>query len=299
MKSTCVLPLAAIAGLLGLPAACSSQASSDYPGEPLLIFSGAVVAAGAGTSPLPAAKAGILWYGVKAMVGASVPVTGTFPSSFTLSLHWPPPDSSGIGDPLPPMTQQHNVTLDRGPLKLGWIVALSPDTNEDDVQPGDVLGYALDTMVAYLDQDPDPATALGQEIIRFAQLWHIPATRGYHLVKLERSDRTTYDQCRWNGLCVEFRGRQAQGFRTFTLAALQADYQACRASSPDAPHCAVQDRLSADEPITEESAACFELERQIPRRTDCIVPLRHVANPAGAAAPVTITMGVSFREVFM
>ena len=282
---------------IGLVAACSPQAGTDYSGEPLLTLTGSVVAGGDPAAAFPPAQAGVLWYGVRAMVGASVPVVGSFPANFSLSLHWPPPET-GAGDALPPMTAQHNVTLDRGPLQLGWIVALSPDADASNVRPEDVLGYALDTMVAYLDRDPDLDTPLGQETARFAQRWQIPARRGYHLVKLERANRAAYDACMWNGLCVDHTTSEAAGFRSFTLAALQADYQACRAALPAAPHCTIHHPVSADEP-TEGNAACQALEAQHPRRADCEVPLRHVANPDGEAAPVTITMGVSFREVFM
>jgi hypothetical protein len=281
---------------LALFAGCSSQAGPDYSGEPLLTLKGSVVAGESQSGAFPPANAAVLWYGARALVGASIPVEGTFPSSFTLSLHWPPPENRQ-DNALPPMTMQHNVTLDRGPLTLGWIVALSPEANQSDVQPGDVLGYALDTMVAYLDRDPDPATPLGQEIIRYAQLWQIPATRGYHLVQLERGDRQAYDQCMWNGLCVDHTASEPSGFQTFVLDALREDYQVCRGALPQAPFCTIHHRRSADEPISAETTACFELEKQHPRRSDCAVPLRHV--PASGEAAITITMGATFRDVFM
>jgi hypothetical protein len=278
-------------------AGCDSQASKDYPGEPLLTLSGAVVTgATQATVSSPPPKAAVLWYGFRALVGASAPVRGEFPSQFTLSLYSPPPE--GARSQLLPPLGGRNFTLDRGPLILGWIVALAPDANEADVKPADVLGYSLDMMVAYLDRDANPADP-ADELARYASLWQFPPTRGYHLVKLQRSDRTAYDQCRWNGLCVAHTSKPRFGIQTFEMDALNGDYLACLAALPTAPHCTIYHPESADDPVPAGNAACFELAQQYPRRTDCSVPLQHVPNPEGFAAPVTITMGVTFREVFM
>jgi hypothetical protein len=287
----------AVATYLALGVGCESQASKEYPGEPLLTLSGAVVTGTAQATGNAPPKAAVLWYGFRALVGASASVRGQFPSQFTLSLYSPPPEE--VRNPLlPPVTQQYNLTLDRGPLTLGWIVALAPDTNEADVKPEDVLGYSLDMMVAYLDRDANPADPM-DEVARYATLWQIPPTRGYHLVKLQRSDRTAYDQCMWNGLCVAHTSQPRFGIQAFVMDALNSDYLACLAALPTAPHCTLYHRTTTEDPEPAENAACFELQKQYPRRTDCQVPLQHVPNPQGFAAPVTITMGVTFREVFM
>ena len=289
MTSFALLQRVALCCSAGLAAGCSAQAGPEYSGEPLLTFSGAVV--GGQSTTAPPAKAGVLWYGLNGMQGSTAPVIGSFPSRFTLSFYAPPP-ARVFSDPRPPTT---NANLDRGPLLLGWIVALAPDTNELDVRPENVLGYALDTMVVYLPRDAaDPDTA------RYAKQWNIPPKRGYHLVKLERIDRSAYDQCQWNGLCVNYTfDGGMNGFHSFVFSALQADYETCITAMPAAPRCTVEHQASADLPVPAGNAACFELMRQFPRRPDCEVPLRHVPNAEGFATEVTITMGATFRDVFM
>jgi hypothetical protein len=281
-------------------AACSSQAPPSYTGEALATLRGAVVADGGATDggPPAAAKAAVLWYGIRALIGTSSPVQGSFPARFTMSLYAPPPKT--LGDPLPPETAAPNFTLDRGPLTLGWIVALAPEANEDDVHPEDVLGYSLDTMIAYVD-DTDPRTPKDQ-VARYAALWQFPPIRGYHLVKIARSDRSAYDQCTWNGLCEDnSTATSIDGFLTFIYSCLHQDYRACVTAMPDAPRCTWYHPGPQDDSFDPKktNAACIQLEQDFPRRDDCQPPLRHVPNPDEFGSSITITMGSTFRDVFM
>jgi hypothetical protein len=313
--------------LTGLAVGCSSQAGPDYAGEPLAVIHGAVVANGtAASSPPAGAQAAVLWLPRKnVFTSATAQVEGSFPSQFSMKLYAPPPAEAlePGGDPLP--VGGWPMTLDRGPLALGWIVALAANADPTDIHPADVLGYSLESMVAYLDRDGD-STNPDDEVVRYAALWQFPPTKGYHLLKLEWSDRTAYDRCVWNGFCydqteanpehvapVVWRdGRifyYANQLFLFLEAAAHQSYESCLQAFPDADRCTIvqPDPLTYPDgydPTNNE--ACAALAAQHDRtafvtapRAECGVPLRRVSNPDEFAMPVTVTMGTTFWNVLL
>jgi hypothetical protein len=300
--------------LAGLGAGCSSQAGSDYPGEALATIKGAVVANDGAPGSLPpgGAKAAVLWLPRGSMLAsARAQVEGAFPSQFTMKLYSPPPEQALGAWIAPTSATGLPMTLDRGPLALGWIVAIAADANESDVHPAEVLGYSLDSMVAYLERDGDPNDP-SDDVARYAHLWQLPPTRGYHLIKLEWSDRSAYDLCVWNGFCseaVDANAGTTAGIRQFLLAADHRNYELCLQAFPAADRCTLvyPDPSIYPDGYPTSNDACVQLAathgRDVGARgaplTDCGVPLRRVPNPAGFASSVTVKMGTTFYDVDM
>ena len=162
---------------LAIVAGCSSQASTDYQGEPLATISGAVQtdSAPAPTSPIDAA---VVWAQVQfsanqqivqsvQWVGESTPVAGQFPAQFTLSIFQPPPD----GVMIPCASSSAHVAF-------GFVVAVNAGANlamGNALQ--DVVGEAYDYMLLYLDAD-QPAGWSCEPGLGFT----FAPTKGYHLM---------------------------------------------------------------------------------------------------------------------
>lgn len=148
--------------------ACDVQPTGSYEGEPLLSVGGSVDNQ---LSTTPNKVDVVLWWAVSGWsVGADgsppadfvpftdVPVTGMFPSAFTLEVFVPPPAGSIFDFTMPP---------DQGDaMALGYIAAFDKDADR-------VLGVVLDYNVIYLP-------AKGEHAGLFEPTAGMPA--GYHLI---------------------------------------------------------------------------------------------------------------------
>jgi hypothetical protein len=166
---------------LGL-AGCDPAASPSYRGEPLEDLAGTIT--GALSRPPPPADLLLLWINWRTapgtVVGTRVPVAGSFPAGFSLELYVPPPPEA--------MNVLPNTTVEPD-LAFAWIMvlrsgAVPPGRDilfHQDVKAlstGDVLGWAQDYVLAYLDRNADPgswaAATLGGAL-----------PRGYHLMRVD------------------------------------------------------------------------------------------------------------------
>ncbi|WP_437925678.1 hypothetical protein WMF37_42600 [Sorangium sp. So ce291] len=135
--------------LPALLAACGdSQVGSDYPGEALLTVEGTIVNEldAAPTGPVDAV---LVWNSVTSDTEnenfpVRTTVTGSFPASFTLSIHAPPPESA-LND------------LSEGGLvdtRVG-IATLEAALSEDDAGEGSGLGVDEHHVIVYVESDMD------------------------------------------------------------------------------------------------------------------------------------------------
>jgi hypothetical protein len=142
-------------------------ASNSYQGEVLATLHGLVKGNG-GTVSIPMEVA-LVWgrpdgNGIK-FIAEKVPITGSFPAEFTLSLHHPPPARAGWQFP-------------GGRINLGFIAALRKDdwSQGTQLEKGrNVLAYGLtDEVLVHLERDL-PA---GQGLLGLGGVH----TAGFHLV---------------------------------------------------------------------------------------------------------------------
>ena len=80
--------------LLSALCGCAAQVDEDYQGEPIAKLQGVVVV-GSSAESIPEVNAAIVWTtrgenGTR-YIGERIPVDGSFPASFSLSLFGPPP----------------------------------------------------------------------------------------------------------------------------------------------------------------------------------------------------------------
>jgi hypothetical protein len=166
-----LFPLAALA-------ACSAQAGTSYPGEPLATLTGTVQTASEDQSPSPAPMdAALVWASVQFSpseqliqsvhwVGESAPVSGQFPATFTLNVYQPPPDSALIACP---SSSAH--------IAVAFIVAVPAGTDVTSADLAGASGEAYDSMVLYLDSDePSGWSCLANMGFTYAP------TKGFHLM---------------------------------------------------------------------------------------------------------------------
>jgi hypothetical protein len=168
------------ASLLAL-VACSSQADPSYPGQPLATLRGEAIAVD--TTSFPPLDVALDWY-VSATMGAdggltmldnggwtNTPVSGQFPSAFTLQVFTPPPESALIpclgSDPSHPAA---------GHYAVGLLTALA--SGEQGSGPDDIFGFASEYALIYADSNLSICKGDLNEYANPAQL-----SRGYHLYR--------------------------------------------------------------------------------------------------------------------
>lgn len=192
-----VFPFAFLASLV--LAGCDSQVDPDYRGEPLATLHGSVVAA----SQAPASgDAVIVWQNPSGSpdlsIGVSVPVSGSFPASFTMPIYTPPPAEAVIY--VPEETGDDRVAV-------GIIAMLKTGTDLADLQNADddaLLGLCEDHVVVHIENELQAGsyweTILGGR----------PAP-GYHLMEVVRktpAEKEAYYTCQQdsndaNTACLE------------------------------------------------------------------------------------------------
>jgi hypothetical protein len=162
---------------------CDPIADDAYQGEPIGTLRGQITSDLESTPPAEVILAWINWRtDPGTVVGTRVPVEGTFPLGFTMTLYVPPPD--GALNALP----EDRYAGDAEPrVGFAWILVLRqgatpPDTNViahadiKGLQPGDVLGWAEDHIYAYVDRTV-PDASYAEEILG-AEL-----SPGFHLME--------------------------------------------------------------------------------------------------------------------
>ncbi len=169
-------------GLLVLPA-CGSQAGTSYRGEPLATFEGTVQNSASDPipPPVPALVVALSWTGTPIgsdakvalytpEVSSAVPVSGQFPTSFSMQLFVPPPDSALFSCfPDDPSHAGKLASAEIEAVLQATIGKVSTDIR-------DVYGTVPDATVVYADVDIEPGNAC------------IPAgiSKGYHLGSFSR-----------------------------------------------------------------------------------------------------------------
>jgi hypothetical protein len=171
----------------------------------------------------------------------------------------------------------------------GQLVLLAPGTgisepSEPHVQ--NIWGYSLDSMILYFTRDPRPSTASRPDAIEAAaQYYGVPATRGYHVVRMTLGDRAERDLCRWGGIGrCENRATCGRENSRIKLDALLLDFDFCQKAMPDAPTCWAC-------PLDETKPKCSNN----PGR-DCGDFWSFEPNLDDAPIPVTITLGATYRD---
>jgi hypothetical protein len=171
---------AGISALL-LLTACDPAVSTGYRGEPIGMIFGEITS----DFPEPPGPAEVIlgwvnWHSAPGtVVGTRVPVEGTFPSGFTLTVHHPPP-----GLALNELPEHDGVDEPR--FGFAWIMVLRAGSTPPDqnvlqhadikaVRPGSVLGWAEDHIYVYIDRDTEEGS-WAEQILG-------PAERGFHLMR--------------------------------------------------------------------------------------------------------------------
>ena len=152
---------------LALASACDSQNPGEYRGETLAAVSGDVQN-DSGT-PMPNAQATLIWVNFARdgdlVVGEQVPVTGTFPAHFTLSLYQPPAEEVMMAEP-----GEMNSRI-----AVAFIAAVPPEFDLGSGSLQGPLGLSERHALLYAEGDVDAGSLTGQ--------WlggEIPA--GYHIL---------------------------------------------------------------------------------------------------------------------
>jgi hypothetical protein len=179
-------------------AACEPVAASSYRGEPLGVVSG-TIRSDFQTSP-PPAEVILLFLNWRTDPGTVVAsredASGQFPAGFTMALYTPPP-AAGLNT-LPraiDAVQEPNigfawiVVIRQGAAPPGRRVLTHADVKG--LASGDVLGWAQDFVVAYLDQRAEPGTFA-------AQILGDTLDAGFHLMRAQSkpaSDAAAINEC--------------------------------------------------------------------------------------------------------
>jgi hypothetical protein len=171
------LSFSAVAGAASVLAlgACSSQADTTYRGVPLATLQGTVLTSGPGAPPpVDVALAWGQWISGKDALNPNavanlVPVTGQFPSAFSLQLFTPPSDADLI--PCGGSSHAHVGTA--------TILAVRTGVAPSALKASDVYGRADDFEVIYADSDlgPDDCPNLDSIGTKYA------LRQGYNLVQ--------------------------------------------------------------------------------------------------------------------
>jgi hypothetical protein len=145
-KHSCIL------AALPFAAACSSQADTQYRGEPLATITGTVQPQ-ANVPPPGPSNVALLWaedcYGPNAKpaecaprrhLGTHVPVQGQFPASFTLSVYTPPPD-------------ERMIDCGPGRIAVAVIAVVKQEADTSNLQMSDIVGATIEFEVLYADRD--------------------------------------------------------------------------------------------------------------------------------------------------
>jgi hypothetical protein len=167
-------------------AGCDAAALQGYQGEPLEALAGTIQ--GSLAAPPPAADLLLLWINWRTapgtVVGTRVPVTGSFPAGFSLDIFLPPPAEAL--NALPP---DSSATIAEPDLGFAWIMVVRSGATppgrdilfHQDVKglsTGDVLGWAENYVLAYLDRDAVSGSWAEAALSG-------PLGRGYHLMRVE------------------------------------------------------------------------------------------------------------------
>jgi hypothetical protein len=207
--------------------------------------------------------------------GAAVHAGGEIPR-FKLNFFEPPPDAA-----------QRIEAGGEMAIAYGQLVLLAPGTGfSEPYQPGvqTIWGYSLDSMILYFARDPRPSTPSRPDVIEEAgQYYGVPATRGYHVVRMTLGDRSERDLCQWGGRGrCEHRGTCGENSRV-KADAHQLDFDLCQKAMPDAPTC-------WNCPNNSQPKCSFVFG------PDCGNFWSFEPNPDDAPIPVTITLGATYRD---
>lgn len=188
-------------------AACASQATPRYEGEPLAVIRGTVKVApqpaGSTAQPPSGMSAAILWQALtfgdgKATsttvdpanphrwVATPTPVTGSFPADFEIAILTPPPANRLVAcDPSDPNSAR---------IAWGAVIAIGPNATPDDLQRHDVYGSAEgSSSILYADKEVPKGT-----VCAFIVDAAIPA--GYHVLMPRpaaelKAENDAYETC--------------------------------------------------------------------------------------------------------
>jgi hypothetical protein len=269
--------------------ACSSQVTPDYAGEPLALIEGTIV-----DSPVPTYRLDSL---------GSVPSAESLPSDALVAIEWQGERNfwTGVGTVTagasPRFTLQFfgappagaTVIDDRGELAeaFGYVTILAPGTSLSP-NPGslsNIWGYSRDTAIVYFARDARPFVDGERDIVREdAETFQIPATRGYHMVRMILGDRRERDLCRWQGRHCGVPA--CPNGTNWESVMWSADALLCREAFPDAPICnSCTGFLSGEPPCPDE-----------PRNT-CPGAATYEPNPEDRPLAVTVTLGLTNRDI--
>jgi hypothetical protein len=283
------LLLISSAAALASPAACSSQVTPQYQGEPLATIRGTVVTSS--TPPSQAVTAAIVWLTGTAnvdlpkIVGTRADVQGSFPTSFSLDIYAPPP-----ADAFHPGGSNDTSTG----IWIGVIVALDAAAADRDLHPSDVLGADPGHILLYFDSDGSAS----QGVAAAALEYKVPATQGYHLAIINHGPpgaEAAYLRCFRNGVCVH----DIDGPSDWVQNQDEMMYAQCIAAAPDAQRCEFNE---SDRPPTADDMRCEQLEADAMKSTasTCQLPpgWGHQDNPSDLGDPSTVVLGAYMWEPF-
>lgn len=246
-----ILQIVAPAVVVALPvfAGCSAQVEPTYRGEPLAVIQGTIVTEGReAPSDIDVA---VLWFGSMKgpgwepkLVGTKIPVQGSFPARFTLSLIEPPPDDAKLIIPLGPQEGQW--------YWQGMVVALRSGADGRNLRPSDILGIDTQHLLFYYDGTaalyPGDLTARNPGGLE---------PEGYRLVGGDLATREAVSasmKCIHGTVCVH---RTEEGASEWLQLQLDANYERCKAYIPEAESCDLVSGPDAT-PDSIESDPCFE-----------------------------------------
>ncbi len=308
---------------------CSAQADRHYPGEPLAQIRGSVVTESA-TGP-SAVQASILWihqsssdpYAQPDLIGTKVPVTGTFPASFTLSLYDPPPAAAEwhegaevLNGLVNSPTMLTPVWIDGGPpgtpvgVWAGYIAAISADNSSTEVHPSDVLGIDTEHIVVYFDHDPKDGG--GDPVGWIADNFAVPFSKGYHLAKVDTEQQAITERvtaCMEGSVCQHY--IETAGTDEWTQANDDWHFARCKRLHPSNPTCTIAPDANGAYTSAADAAcmnafmvdvpACVGLDAGGPPSGPQYQPGMFVGfsgNPNDLTDPATITLGTTVWDGF-
>jgi len=225
-----------IALSLGVSAACSSQADSDYHGEILASLTGQVTSSR--STATPDAEAVAIWLpGDAAFPTADrVDVEGDFPATFRLDITEPPAADASLNG--------------LGKLAIGFVTVLEAGTTEEDFRSSSDASYFLGLEERYVlvwAASDEAGQALAQ-----GSAWDGPApSAGYHITEVLGLSLEEDQQ-------VESCYEQAETEEA-TAACLELSFELHRAAHPDIEYDDDEDvvfdklRLAADDLDTDLS----------------------------------------------
>jgi hypothetical protein len=198
---------AAFVAALAAAAACDSQRSTAYRGEPLAVLQGTVETTG--TAQPPPLDVALDWMGFAGLsptgMGAinvpaetRVPVSGQFPT-FTLDLMTPPPDEVLAPCHSPKIFNDNDAGAQAGErFAFAHIEAIAQGADVTDPFSVPEYGEAFEFRVVYVDQDTTACDLLSE---------YTPPvlSKGYHLLKRVAGPCPTSNDVGWfPGICGQF-----------------------------------------------------------------------------------------------